>query len=47
MDDRSLTFPFSRQEHGRSAELATEAMKVRPEAFEPYFFRAKAKHAQK
>ncbi|XP_043199546.1 protein TANC2-like isoform X2 [Amphibalanus amphitrite] len=34
-------------EHTKSAELATQAMAVRPEAFEPYFFRAKAKHAQK
>ncbi|KAF0310719.1 Protein TANC2 [Amphibalanus amphitrite] len=33
--------------HNTSAELATLAMSVRPEAFEPYFFRAKAKHAQK
>ncbi|XP_037077652.1 protein TANC2-like isoform X2 [Pollicipes pollicipes] len=33
--------------HQISAELATLAMSVRPEAFEPYFFRAKAKHAQK
>ncbi|XP_037091766.1 protein TANC2-like isoform X2 [Pollicipes pollicipes] len=34
-------------EHAKSAELATLAMNVRPEAFEPYFFRAKAKHSQK
>ncbi|XP_037093150.1 protein TANC2-like [Pollicipes pollicipes] len=33
-------------EHAKSAELATLAMNVRPEAFEPYFFRAKAKHSQ-
>ena len=36
-----------RQENTKSADLATQAMAVRPEAFEPYFFRAKAKHAQK